>query len=155
MVFYKKLLLTLCVPGIVVLSACTSENRDKSVSASDRIFVTSEATATMPSKEEASSYLKEAEEKTPKISPEDQERGIAEGNIYVVYAHVMCFGGVLGTPEEYASTYVPEIHPDTPEEYKVKYDETPQEVKEQSSLNDKTLSFQAPQECIDAGWSNL
>ena len=88
----------------------------------------------------------------PSISMEDKNKGIAEGNPYVVYSGVMCFGGTLQTPEEYkrenpsASDY---------DSFLAKYNATPEVVKAQSEENKKLqTSFIAPKECSDAGWKN-
>lgn len=87
----------------------------------------------------------------PTISNEDIQRGIDTGNVYVLYSGVMCFGGTLADPAEFAaqelaSDYMSE------EEYQKHYDTIPQEVVDQSERN-KTSIFTAPQACLDAGWS--
>lgn len=87
----------------------------------------------------------------PTISNEDIQKGIDEGNVYVLYSGVMCFGGTLATPEEFtehelASQFMSD------EEYQKHYDTIPQEVVDQSERN-KTSIFTAPQACLDAGWS--
>lgn len=88
----------------------------------------------------------------PTISDEDIQRGIDTGNIYVLYSGVMCFGGTLADPTEFAeqelaSDYMSE------EEYQQYYSQIPAEVLAQSE-NNKTSIFTAPQECLDAGWSH-
>lgn len=88
----------------------------------------------------------------PSISVEDRDRGIAEGNPYVVYSGVMCFGGTLQTPEEYKQE---DPSPGDYADFVENYDSIPDVVKNQSDLNRKMQSsFVAPQECSDAGWSN-
>lgn len=87
----------------------------------------------------------------PTISNEDIQRGIDTGNIYVLYSGVMCFGGTLATPEEFtehelASQFMSD------EEYQQHYSQIPAEVLAQSE-NNKSSIFTAPQECLDAGWS--
>lgn len=155
MISYKNIVLGFHLPAMLLFSACALGDIGESTSKPSHITIAPRETVITPSAEEAASYRAESEN-IPQISPEDQQKGIEEGNIYVTYAHIMCFGGVLATPEEYEDFYVytTEIPLDTPEEYRAKYNETPQEVKDQSALNDKML-FTLPQECLDAGWSNL
>lgn len=87
----------------------------------------------------------------PFIDSADVERGKAEGNVYVLYSGVMCFGGSLATPEEILSKIEP-----TPgveqDKLLAQYEEAPEIVKEQSQKNLRRL-FAPPQECLDAGWS--
>lgn len=90
----------------------------------------------------------------PYISAEDQQKGIEEGNNYVIYAQVMCFGGNLVTPEEYEKIYNASTDPYTPEEQAEQYAAIPQEIKDQSELNG-TVPYEVPQECLDAGWQNV
>ncbi|MDY6051125.1 MAG: hypothetical protein SPI83_01750 [Rothia sp. (in: high G+C Gram-positive bacteria)] len=87
----------------------------------------------------------------PTISHEDIQQGINSGNIYVLYSGVICFEGTLADPAEFAgqelaSNYMSE------EEYQQHYGQIPAEALAQSE-EIKTSIFTAPQECLDAGWS--
>lgn len=87
----------------------------------------------------------------PSISQEDYARGVAEGNPYVIYSGVMCFGGTLDSEElEEQSGSEEDLG-----QKEAGFQEIPSEVKEQSEENIKLgPSFEAPQECYEAGWSN-
>lgn len=86
----------------------------------------------------------------PFIDSADVERGKAEGNVYVLYSGVMCFGGTLATREEILAM---EPLPDrSKEEELAVYDSLPEVVLEQNAKNARGL-FTPPQECLDAGWS--
>lgn len=94
----------------------------------------------------------EAAAKAPSISQADLDRGVAEGNIYVVYSSVMCFAGTLDTPEDFKKS------PHSAEEiaeFEANYAAIPQVVLDQSQLNSEGRYPQTPpQGCYDAGWVN-
>lgn len=138
----RALPLALLIP---LLAACSS-------GASTTAEAPSVRTTTVPSPATtATASPEELATQGPTISDEDLQRGIDTGNVYVLYSGVMCFGGTLADPAEFAtqelaSDYMSE------EEYQQHYSQIPAEVLAQSEKN-KTSIFTAPQECLDAGWS--
>lgn len=89
----------------------------------------------------------------PYMNWDDIERGKAEGNIYVIYSGVMCFGGTLAPVSQMVADDKADGTQDkTLEEHQAEYDAIPLEVREQSDLNQKG-NFVPPQACLDAGWS--
>ena len=142
----KSISLALLIP---LLAACSS---GASTTAEAPSSTPSVRTATVPPPATtATASPEELATQGPTISTEDIQRGIDTGNIYVLYSGVMCFGGTLADPAEFAtqelaSDYMSE------EEYQQHYSQIPAEVLAQSEKN-KTSIFTAPQECLDAGWS--
>lgn len=139
-----NLLFALCLAASCVAGCSTSESNSTPSSTPSKSPQTGLATALPTSTKEA--------ENAPSISQEDHDKGIAEGNPYVIYSGVMCFGGTLMTPEELKA------QGGSAEEIKQKevdYQKTPDGVKKQSEENKKLgSSFKAPKECYEAGWSN-
>ncbi|WP_237224975.1 hypothetical protein [Rothia nasisuis] len=143
-----KNILTLSFLTLSFLTACSSGASTTAEAPSSTPSV--RATTVLPPAT-ATASPEELATQGPTISNEDVQRGIDTGNIYVLYSGVMCFGGTLADPTEFAeqelaSDYMSE------EEYQQHYSQIPAEVLAQSEKN-KTGIFTAPQECLDAGWS--
>ncbi|MDO4821369.1 MAG: hypothetical protein Q4A03_04960 [Rothia sp. (in: high G+C Gram-positive bacteria)] len=141
----RALPLALLIP---LLAACSS---GASTTAEAPSSTPSVRTTVPPPATTATASPEELATQGPTISNEDIQRGIDTGNVYVLYSGVMCFGGTLADPAEFAtqelaSDYMSE------EEYQQHYSQIPAEVLTQSEKN-KTSIFTAPQECLDAGWS--
>ncbi|MGV3150486.1 hypothetical protein [Rothia nasimurium] len=142
----RALPLALLIP---LLAACSSGASTTAEAPSSTPSV--RTTTVPPPATTATASPEELATQGPTISNEDIQRGIDTGNIYVLYSGVMCFGGTLADPTEFAeqelaSDYMSE------EEYQQHYSQIPAEVLAQSE-NNKTGIFTAPQKCLDAGWS--
>lgn len=142
----RALPLALLIP---LLAACSSGASTTAEAPSSTPSV--RTTTVPPPATTATASPEELATQGPTISNEDLHRGIDTGNVYVLYSGVMCFGGTLADPAEFAtqelaSDYMSE------EEYQQHYSQIPAEVLAQSEKN-KTSIFTAPQECLDAGWS--
>ena len=93
----RALPLALLIP---LLAACSSGASTTAEAPSSTPSV--HTTTVPPPATTATASPEELAQEGPSISEEDMQKGIEEGNIYVVYSGVMCFGGTLVTPEEYA-----------------------------------------------------
>lgn len=149
----KKIITLIAGSCCLVTVACgnqsteTAPSSTQTISPSPNIIVGSPYA---PSAEEKSTNEAEAAIKAPSISSEDYTKGMTEGNIYVVYSNVMCFGATLDTPEDYKR------YQHTTQEvsdYESMYALIPDEVLNQSQLN-KEGKFEVAQGCYDAGWIN-
>lgn len=144
----RALPLALLIP---LLAACSSGASTTAEAPSSTPSV--RTTTVPPPATTATASPEELAQEGPSISEEDMQKGIEEGNIYVVYSGVMCFGGTLVTPEEYAELQ-PSAQDMSVEEYRDYYANIPAEVMAQNEKNVHHGLFTAPQECLDAGWSH-
>lgn len=143
----KQILLpVLLIPALAACSSGASTTAEAS-SESPSVRTTTVPAPTSPQTASAEELAGEG----PTISNEDLQRGIDTGNIYVLYSGIMCFGGTLADPTEYTEQGLVSEYMSA-EEYEQHYSQIPAEVLAQSEKN-KTSIFTAPQECLDAGWS--
>ena len=80
---------------IPLLAACSSGASTTAEAPSSTPSV--HTTTVPPPATTATASPEELAQEGPSISEEDMQKGIEEGNIYVVYSGVMCFGGTLVT----------------------------------------------------------